>query len=241
MSEPTPNPDGKSFWTPRAMVAAAVVAVIVIAGVVLAVTNMITRTPDEPTPTSTITSPSATPDSGCPQLATQTGSATITDAPTTTWTLVGRMAAPAVEGTGPAVVDPDGWRHCYARTPTGALVAAANYIAMTDVTELHARLAQDGLMPSEARDRLMASPEPFNRSVDPMQIRGFRMVSFTADTAVVDLAVEMRGRTAAMTVTLHWYEGDWRLGVRGDETSQELDIDYSFPPSLYGYIAWAGA
>lgn len=241
MSEPTPNPNGKSFWTPRAMVAAGVVAAIVIAGVVLAVANMITRTPDAPARPPTVTSPSTGPDAGCPQLPTHTGSGTITAAPATTWTLVGRMAAPAVAEAGPAVVDPDGWRHCYARTPTGALVAAANYIAMTDVAELHARLAQDGLMPSEARDRLMASPEPFNRPGDPMQIRGFRMVSFTTDTAVVDLAVEMRGSSAAMTVTLHWYDGDWRLGVRGDGANQELDVDYSFPPSLYGYIAWAGA
>ena len=35
MSAPTPNPDGKSFWTPRMLTATVVVAVIVIAGIIL--------------------------------------------------------------------------------------------------------------------------------------------------------------------------------------------------------------
>ena len=240
MSAPTPNPDGKSFWTPRMLTATVVVAVIVIAGIILAITNLAGRQPDQPAATPD-TTPSAAPDGGCPQLSTQVGSGTITEAPATTWTLVGRMAAPSVAGSGPAVVDPDGWRHCYGRTPTGALVAAANYIATSTVPELHGRLAADGLMPSEARDRLMASPEPATASTEPMQFRGFRMVNFTTDTAVVELAVEMQGRYAAMMVTLHWHEGDWRLGVRGDGATQEADIDYSWPPSLYGYLPWAGA
>ena len=51
MSAPTPNPDGKSFWTPRMLTATVVVAVIVIAGIILAITNLAGRQPDQPAAT----------------------------------------------------------------------------------------------------------------------------------------------------------------------------------------------
>ena len=41
---------------------------------------------------------------------------TVTVAPEATWSLVGKVVAPTVPEAGPATIDPDGYRHCYART-----------------------------------------------------------------------------------------------------------------------------
>ena len=239
----TPDSQAKPFWTPRMQAAAGVVAVIVVAAIVLAVVNLTGRAPTSGPGLSASAVPtmSITEADGCPELSTDVGSGIVTEAPKTTWTLVGRMAAPLVEDQGPAVIDADGWRHCYARTPTGALVAAANYVAMTEVPELIARLAEDGIMPGDLRDRAIATPAMPSASTTTMQLRGFRVVSFTTDMAVVDLAVEIQGKIGSMMITLRWYQGDWRLGVRGAGATQELDIDYGNLPSFYGYVAWAGA
>ena len=230
----------KPFWTPKTLAAAGVVAAIAIAAIVLSLLNLTDRGPAGVPSSSSPAEPSRVGD--CPQLPADTGSGTVSEAPATKWTLVGRMAAPEVADAGPAVVDPDGWRHCYARTPTGALVAAANYIAMTGVPELVGRLAKDGIMPGDLRDRALSTPTPSGpHSSAPMQFRGFRVVSFTPDMAVINLAIEIRGNSTSATMTLRWYQGDWRIGVRGEGAAQELDIDYGNLPSLYGYVNWAGA
>ena len=233
------HPETTPSSTTRLRIAAGVVTVIVIAAIVLAVINLTKRTPT-PGPGHSTSEP-ATPTGDCPKMPATDHPEALLEAPATTWTLVGRMAAPSVEGAGPAITDHDGWRHCYARTPSGALVATANLIAMTGVPELVQRLAEDGIMPGDLRDQALNTPASAQASSSPMQVRGFRVVSFTPETAVTDLAIEMKGRLASVTVTVHWFGDDWRLGVRGDGATQELDIDYGNLPSLYGYVAWAGA
>ena len=117
----------------RRIAAAVAIAAIVALGLFLAVSNLVGEDPQPappaagaPTPTTATPSP-ASEASVCGLTAVEM-TETVNAAPETTWTLVGTTAAPAVDGHGPGTIDPDdGYRSCYARTPTGALVAAGNY------------------------------------------------------------------------------------------------------------------
>lgn len=232
---PTPPADRPAAW-PKA--AGAVVAAIIVAAIII--TWQIATRSAQPTPEPPATTEGQAPAAGCPEGPVQM-SGTLTAAPETTWVLVARMATPTVDQAGPGLVDPDGYRHCYTRTPTGALVAAANLVAMGSVPELADRLATDGMMPGPLRDRVLASPEPGSSAPTSSQLRGFRMVSYDGETAVVDLGLQAaNGGYGSLMITLVWHDGDWRYGVRGEGAGQELDVTISWPPTLTGYIHWAG-
>lgn len=222
----------------RTWIAAGVVIAIVLAGV--AVSWRIATRPD---PAPTTVQPSASmpvADGQCPAGRIELGG-TVTAAPQTMWVLVGKMAAPTVTDAGPAVIDADGYRHCYARTPTGALVAAANLAAMGSDPTLAQRLAADGLAPGALRDRLLATPEPTPGTSGGAQLRGFRMVSYDGTTAVIDLGLQAsNGGYGSVMVELLWHAGDWRIGLRGDGAAQEMAVTYSRAATLAGFIPWAG-
>lgn len=233
---PTAPADRRAAW-PKA--AGAVVAAIIVAAIVI--TWQIATRPapaDQPAGSPPAT---ATVDEGrCPS-AEVVMSGTVTVAPEAIWSLVGTVAAPEVDGAGPLVVDPDGYRHCYARTPTGALVAALNLGAMGSDPALAQRIAQDGLVPGALRDRLLSTPAASSGSGGSAQFAGFRMVSYDGATAVVDVGMRAaNGGYGSIMAELVWHEGDWRYSVRGEGAGQELAVTYSWPPSLTGYIPWSG-
>ena len=238
MGEQQPESSAARRSVTWAWVAAAVVLAIAVAGVVVA-WRIATR-PDtswsEVTPTAT----APAPEGSCPEGPVEM-SGTVTTGPDANWVLVGKMAAPTVEDAGPAVEDEDGYRHCYARTPLGALVAAANLAAMGSEPSLAGRLTSDALVPGALRDRLLASPQPSSSSSGSGQLRGFRMVSYDGTKAVVELGMQTaNGRYGSVMVELVWYDGDWRYGVRGEGAAQDLAVTYSWPPSLVGFIVWSG-
>lgn len=238
MSQHTPNPptERRTAWPKTA---AAVVAAIIVAAI--AITWQIATRPDPVVPragSSPATAPVGVGQCPASEIV-MTG--TVTVAPETIWSLVGTVAAPEVDGAGPLVVDPDGYRHCYARTPTGALVAALNLGAMGSEPALARRIAEDGLVPGPLRDRLAASPAASSGSGGSAQFAGFRMVSYDGTTAVVDVGMRAaNGGYASILAELVWYEGDWRYSVRGEGDGQELAVTYSWPPTLAGYIPWSG-
>lgn len=237
------TPDTDSQWTGRTQLAAVFVGVIVLAAIVLSwLLNGRDPHGESPSPSVPAESTSAPAESGCPagQVAL---SGTVTTAPPTVWSLVGRMAAPAVAGAGPARVEQDGYRHCFARTPTGALVAAANLGAMGSDPSLEIRIAQDGMMPGPLRDRVLASPAASGSvSNQPgAQYAAFRMVEYNAESAVVELVAHYSGSYVSATVEVSWFQGDWRWAVRGDGERQELAATYTPLTTLAGYTPWAGA
>lgn len=82
---------------------------------------------------------------------------TVTRAPEgVAWELVGTVAAPALPGTGPGVKEPDGFRSCYAQSPTGALLAAANIVAMGSVDALLPRTTAELTATGPGRDAAVA-------------------------------------------------------------------------------------
>lgn len=250
MSSTTPS-DGTTASGPSKKVigSAVVVAVIVVLGLVLSLVNLFDQTDPTPTtqpvpPVSSGTSSTSTPtppsDTSVCGLEAVEMSGTVSTAPSATWALVGTIAAPSIEGQGPGKIDDDGYRSCFARTPTGAVLAAANYSAVGSHGPLRKKFNEQATAPGPGRDALLQKPVTgAGDGGTRVQIAGFRLLHYDGKTADVDIALRTStGALAAMVFNLEWAEGDWKLRLADDGT--ELS-PVSQIPSLSGYILWSGA
>jgi hypothetical protein len=174
--------------------------------------------------------PSGISTGGC--AASQGGSQAVPSSgpPRARWAAVGSMQVPQ----NPAVYGParsEGpWETCFARDPSGALLAAMNFWA-----------EGTAVAPSELLQRLaVGAPKNLgnNARLDaggPIQFAGYRYDSYTPSEAQV--AVVFRGpggKLLAVVTTMVWRGGDWK---------------YLFPPAgtppmqaitdLAGYEPWS--
>ncbi|MCU1516229.1 MAG: hypothetical protein JWQ75_950 [Pseudarthrobacter sp.] len=165
-------------------------------------------------------------------------------APETTWTLVGRMAVPTDPRTfGPGVTEDDGFRSCFAHSPTGALYSAVNLVALgsSQSQEMNIKLADRLMVLGTGRDaakRQAATLDPSTGSAETIQVRGFLLKSYTPTEANVDLAFEMPGGGLIHAVLpLQWESGDWKVKV---SDAGQLINDVSALSDMSGFIAWSG-
>ena len=134
-------------------------------------------------------------------------------------------------------IEDDGFRSCFAHTPTGAVVAAANLAAMGSYAPLRPRFNREAIAPGPGRDAVLAKPLPQGGTDGVrLQLAGFRLLRYTGAQADLDLALlASTGQLFGATLFLEWAEGDWkaRMGDDGSDLS-------SFGPisSLTGYVAW---
>ena len=241
-------PAAENIGTSKKVIGSAVVvAAIVVLGLVLSLTNLFggktEPTPTAPAPSPSITAtaaPTAQDEASVCGLDAVEMSGTVTTPPTATWALVGTTAAPSIKGEGPGKIDDDGYRSCYARTPTGALVAAANYAAIGSYAPLRARFYEEATVPGPGRDALLKKPiTGAGEGGTRVQIAGFRILRYDGDQADVDIAFRTsNGAVGAMVLNLQWSGGDWKIRVADDGTELSPVVQL---PSLSGYTLWAGA
>jgi len=158
----------------------------------------------------------------------------------TKWELVGKTAAP----TAPATYGPGnktGVRSCFAHSPTGALYAAANYIAVSQSPDTHAAAARQLMAAGAGRDKAIAKASSAT-DFPVAQVLGFNFLSYDATHAVIDVAVRGAATDASpllihIPMTMRWEGGDWKLVVADDgeafRRTQQLQ-------SLDGYVPWTG-
>lgn len=165
-------------------------------------------------------------------------------APKSNWELVGRMATPTDPDThGPGAIDSDGFRSCFAQSPTGALYSAVNMIALSsaDSQVLNTKVTDRLLVPGPGRDIAMkdsATSSPSKGTDTTVQIRGFLVKAYTPTEADVDLAFETKNGILAHTVLpLRWVDGDWKAKV-SDEG--KLINEITQLGDLSAFIAWSG-
>ncbi len=222
-------------WWP----AVSVVGVIVALGLILSVLGIVG---DRHEPPPAAAAPTAARDAeqqpsvcGLPDVEL---SGTVTEAPVAQWSLVGTIAAPTVEGQGPGLIEDDGFRSCFAHTPTGAVVAAANLAAMGSYAPLRPRFDREALAPGPGRDAVLAKPRPQGGTDGVrLQLAGFRLLRYTGAQADLDLALlASTGQMFGFTFFLEWAEGDWkaRMADDGSDLSSVSPIS-----SLAGYVAWS--
>ncbi|MFH9871564.1 hypothetical protein ACH4NT_36505 [Streptomyces lydicus] len=198
-------------------------------------------------PTSAST-PTSSPDGQAPDDGAKGCKPSDTDksVPTTapddvSWDLVNTVALPRSKSAGPLKIDGK-TASCYAHTPRGALMAAANgfyrsILSAPDVKPLKAQV-----LPSAGRNvleqHLKAIDQPAQNG-QMAQISGFRITSFTDQTSVVSLVngTQAAGSLKSFDVTLQWSGGDWKVVAQpnGGLSSPGDRLD-----SLTGYTQFGG-
>ena len=243
----TEDGDVSPFTRPGFLVSAAVVLVLV----VLAGFLVFTGGDDgdaAPAPStssaggSTSAGPSATTSSG--DCDAPTGDTAVpVQAPDTQWELVGTVAAPSSTDAGPTITDPDtGVRSCYARTPTGALFAAANFLAAVNNPDTLVTAVEDLAAAGPGRDTLLelarTDPTAVLGTGTGFQVAGFTFLSATEDVTSVSIAIGNTGGLAGVPLTVVYEGGDWKVDLPpdGDVAGGATAIS-----SLAGYVPWAGA
>lgn len=241
MSDDNTQPDNP--FTRRGFIAAAiVVGVILLAAVIVAVTAITAPKGDpvvEPTNTS---GPVATGDdrSVC-GLEGFEEEGSLDAAPDNDWELVGTVAAPSDPDVGPGETDENGLLTCYAHTAEGALFAIVNYVALGSDARTLPYIAEL-VEPGPGRDAAEAaaaggSGSPSNAR---LQVAGFKVNSYTADEAVIDVAwtvTSSSNQLVSFPMVMHWVDGDWKLSLTEDGQPPFASAPLS---SLGGYIPWAG-
>ena len=177
----------------------------------------------------------------CPSLTDTAQDIPTTQPPNLIWEVYRGVALPVSKVAGPALAD-SGTVRCYAQTPTGALIAAAQASERYDRVASPTLAATTMLADGPGRDafvlRARASKIPVTsetENADTPQFVAFRMTAYSSQSASVEL-VRLREMTGAMDSTawtVVWQDG-WRL---------QLPTDGSRPSarpvqSLTGYVQW---
>lgn len=244
----TPDVAESSGASKKFVLSAVVVAAIVVLGLVLSLTNLLGSTKAPPT----TTSPSPSSPSVASSSKTVAGEAsvcglrrvqmtgTVAVAPAATWSLIGTTAAPSIKGQGPGTVEETGYRSCYARTPTGAVLAAANYMAMGGYGPVRKEFYEKATVPGPGRDALLRKPiTGAGTGGVRVQIAGIRVLRYDGIQADVDVAIRTsNGAIGATVANLQWSGGDWKLRLADDGSELSPFVQLQ---SVSGYILWSGA
>jgi hypothetical protein len=151
-----------------------------------------------------------------------------------------RVVVPRSSAYGPGKQDRDGFRRCFAHSPTGAVFATYNVIAA--MADQHQALATVGklMLPGPDTDALLKQlrKESAEEDSNPIQIAGFRVLDATTDRATVMLAMPVETAFMTATFTLVWHAGDWRLVP--PPPGSALGAPYAQQRDLSGFVTWNG-
>lgn len=222
----------------KLLAAALVVGVVVAMGVILSVRGF-TGDDADSTTAAPSSAPTDTNDSVC-GLPGNENSGSLSAAPTATWTLIADFAVPATKA-GPGVVQEDGLRHCYAHTPEGVVLAAANFAGMDRDPTRTAQVADKLIAPGPGREiRRQASEETTATTTpDPLrlQIAGVQVITYSGSASTVDLLMRgTDGKYVAQQFEMVWAEGDWRLAISDDG---QLKSEPRSVPDATGHLPWS--
>jgi len=232
------SPFGRGF-----VAACIVVGAVLLCGVLLLVSALISddghqaavRTPDAPV--TTRVQPVAR-SSGCGP-GTDDHAIPSTAPSVDSWEVSRRVVVPRSRTFGPARTDPDGFRHCFAHSPTGAVFAAYNVVAAFADQDQAIATIRKLMVPGPDTDALLrAQREAEPSDSAPTQVAGFRVVDAAQDRATIMLALPVESAYMSITVTVSWYDGDWR--VQPPPPGEALGAPFSQHRDLGDFVAWSG-
>lgn len=229
MSENNDRPEPPWYSRPGFVISAAVLALVLVLGAYLLFPRP-GSTPSSPPPVApTLASPSGPgTDAGCPSLPSEElrpGMALQAAPKATEWTPLRFSSIASIPGQGPARSEPNGYRHCYAHTLSGATLAAANYSAQIVDPDLWEQALRLGAVQEPGmEDQIEQMREQgVNRSGDKFTVVGLTQVTATSTNSVtVGLVVVTGDTTVGTDLSLQWDGTDWRVQPR-IETSRGID------------------
>jgi hypothetical protein len=159
------------------------------------------------------------------------------------WTVFHGIAEPASREHGPRRSEADVDR-CYARTPTGALIAAWQIATRFVLADDWRRVVELQVMPGAGRDAYVAQRARVRTDTARAaggygQLAAFAIASYTPQVATVQLVSRFAatGHLQVNTVTVVWSGDDWRLQLQPDGS---ISPSLQAASSLAGFVPWAG-
>lgn len=140
----------------------------------------------------------------------------------------------------------DGFPACFARTRTGAALAATTgYLGQYDtghsVSELlNFYIADSAGKPITVDGTVKAQTSPEDMRAQGLSVAGYSIESFTKNRAIVDVVfTQPSGSTGyyAVPLTMVWVNGDWKVSVLD---SGELYSGNPLTPSAGDFTPWGG-
>jgi len=172
------------------------------------------------------------------------GDQAVPDAPPVgvSWQVYRRMVVPASPVHGPARTDPDGYRRCFAHSPTGAVLAAYNAVAALGDDRLAAATAAKAFLPGPDTDRFVREVATAGPEVEdsPNQLAGFKVLDAGRDRVSVMLAFAVGESYVSGNLTMVWYPpaGDWR--VLPPRPGVGFGAPYAEHTGLSDFVRWSG-
>ena len=164
--------------------------------------------------------------------------------PAVNWQFETDMLIPLQAQGGPASTDGNGLRHCFAHSPTGAVLAAMVTLGQIRNPDLTEAVLRERIAPGVGRTRALSavrsSPTPRNTG-ETSQFTGFKVIDYLPNRTIVSIAVRIDSqKVAALPVTLLWTGGDWKLVLQPDG-SFNGEVAPDVLQSLEGYVRFGGA
>ncbi|MFC9687099.1 hypothetical protein ACFTSF_01045 [Kribbella sp. NPDC056951] len=156
------------------------------------------------------------------------------------WEVSRRVVVPRSTAFGPGVVDSDGFRRCFAHSPTGAVFAAYNVLAaLGDQTKATAT-ARKLMLPGPETDELLraTAKETSSTNTAPTQLAGYRVLAANRDQVTVTLAVPVETQYMSLTVTMVWHDHDWRL--QPPPSGAAIGAPFAQVRNLADFVKWSG-
>lgn len=149
------------------------------------------------------------------------------------------MAYPTSSVYGPGRTSEQGFRYCFQDSAGGALFAAANSLAFDNANPSEAR-AWSEYMLAEGPYRQQRLSDDYVQN-DPnirLQIIGYRILSYTDNRALIDIAARASTPEETMIIScvsdLVWQRGDWRFSTAVPDPVNVVRVG-----DITGYAAWS--
>jgi len=135
------------------------------------------------------------------------------------WQKLVALMVPTSPSAGPLHTDATMW-WCFARTPTGAALAA-HIIPVQLSGPAWRTVAEQQMVPGGPRDRFVTSKARANRAGTGQgavgRFAGFSVASYSRDSATVQLLVtNPMGGYRSTSVSVRWRDGDWKVAPADD-------------------------
>ncbi|RZU13308.1 hypothetical protein EV645_4147 [Kribbella rubisoli] len=156
------------------------------------------------------------------------------------WEVSSRIVVPRSSGFGPARTDADGFRRCFAHSPTGAVYAAYSaYAAMADQDKVVAT-ARKLMVPGPGTDALIRELQTDQSAsgYTVPQVAGYRVIDASPDRVSLMLATSVNSAYMSLTLTLVWHGGDWLL--QPPAAGEPVGAPFAQHRDLSDFVAWSG-
>ena len=156
------------------------------------------------------------------------------------WEVSRRVVVPRSTTYGPTTTDTDGFRRCFAHSPTGAVYAAYNAIAALGDQHQAIPTTKKLMLPGKDTTALLTKLKSENPSDNgpAAQLAGFRILDATQDRVTVVLALPVEEEYMSANLTLVWHDDDWR--VVPPKPGDQFGAPFSQHRDLDDFVTWKG-